>query len=79
MTETSAAVPPTLAPVPTDGVVTLRAHRMSDVQDLVALAHDPGTVARTNVPDPYDHDDALDRIRAAEAGWCDGGTFGWVV
>lgn len=38
MTETSAAVPPTLAPVPTDGVVTLRAHRMSDVQDLVAPA-----------------------------------------
>ena len=41
-------------PVLTDGVVTLRAHRMSDVDDIVAQCVDPDSVRWTTVPTPYD-------------------------
>ncbi|MFL6120609.1 GNAT family N-acetyltransferase [Actinophytocola sp.] len=42
------------APVLSDGVVTLRAHRLSDVDDVVAQCVDPVSIAWTSVPAPYD-------------------------
>lgn len=79
MADLAAPAPPTSAPVLTDGVVTLRAHRASDVDSLVECSRDPETVARTSVPDPYHRGDALGRIRAVQAGWRDGSMFGWVI
>ncbi|MET0189644.1 MAG: GNAT family N-acetyltransferase [Pseudonocardia sediminis] len=70
---------PVAVPTPTDGVVTLRPHRASDADDLVAWARDPETIAWTSVPVPYDRDDALSRIRAAEAGRRDGSAVAWVI
>lgn len=40
------------APV-SDGVVTLRAHRSSDVDEMVTMCRDPETVRYTTVPQPY--------------------------
>ena len=40
-------------PVLTDGVVTLRAHRVSDVDDIVTQCADPDSIRWTTVPTPY--------------------------
>ncbi len=37
-----------------DGVVTLRAHRSSDVDEMVTMCRDPETVRYTTVPQPYE-------------------------
>jgi RimJ/RimL family protein N-acetyltransferase len=51
---------PILLPDPplTDGHVTLRAWRASDVPDIVEMCRDPDVVRFTSVPVPYDADDA---------------------
>lgn len=41
-------------PVLTDGVVTLRAHQLSDVDDIVTQCVDPDSIRWTTVPTPYD-------------------------
>lgn len=41
-------------PVLTDGVVTLRPHALSDVDDVVAQCADPESIRWTTVPVPYD-------------------------
>ncbi|MBW0102323.1 GNAT family N-acetyltransferase [Pseudonocardia sp. KRD291] len=79
MTDLAAPAPPRSVPVLTDGVVTLRAQQMSDADELTALARDPATVSWTSVPTPYRRSDALDRVRAVEAGWCDGSMFCWTI
>jgi len=46
--------PVTDIPVLSDGVFTLRAHQLSDVDDMVAQCVDPDSIAWTSVPVPYD-------------------------
>lgn len=41
-------------PTLTDGVVTLRAHRLSDVDEIVVQCTDPDSIRWTVVPTPYD-------------------------
>jgi ribosomal-protein-alanine N-acetyltransferase len=41
-------------PVLTDGVVTLRAHQLSDVDDIVTQCADPDSIEWTTVPTSYD-------------------------
>ena len=45
---------PPWAPTLTDGVVTLRAHRPADVDDVLAQGRDPVMQRWTTVPVPYD-------------------------
>lgn len=66
-------------PVLTDGVVTLRAHRLDDVTDLVIMADDPEFVRHTTVPAPYTEQDALDRIEHVRAGIADGAGMFWAI
>ena len=44
---------PACVPVLTDGDVTLRAHRESDIDGMVEMARDPGFIRWTSIPDPY--------------------------
>jgi RimJ/RimL family protein N-acetyltransferase len=57
--------PPTL----TDGVVTLRGHRRTDIPAVVRQGQDPDMVRWTRVPIPYATRDAEDYLTAAAAGW----------
>jgi len=57
--------PPTL----TDGVVTLRAHRRTDIPAIVRQGQDADMVRWTRVPVPYAVRDAEDYLTAAAAGW----------
>lgn len=41
-------------PVLTDGVVTLRPHEMSDVDEIIVQCTDPDSIRWTTVPTPYD-------------------------
>src|SRR6266496_3268287 len=43
-----------MTPVLTDGVVTLRAHQVSDVDDIVAQCVDTESIQWTTIPTPYD-------------------------
>jgi ribosomal-protein-alanine N-acetyltransferase len=71
---------PTSAPTLTDGVVTLRAHAVADIDGLVALARDPETVRWTNIPRPYGPADARRWVEeTVPAGWRDGTAMRWVV
>jgi ribosomal-protein-alanine N-acetyltransferase len=45
---------PDMVPVLTDGDVTLRAHRLSDVDEVVVQCVDPESVRWTTVPAPYE-------------------------
>jgi ribosomal-protein-alanine N-acetyltransferase len=57
---------PTLA----DGEVTLRAHRLSDVDQVVEQCVDPESVRWTTVPAPYTRDMAVEFVtKSAEEGW----------
>src|SRR4051794_36196738 len=49
---------PTTAPTLTDGVVTIRAHRLQDVPRIVEQCRDPESVRWTQVPVPYAAADA---------------------
>nr|WP_202422888.1 GNAT family N-acetyltransferase [Gordonia sp. SID5947] len=64
----------------TDGVVTLRAHRSSDITRIVEMATDPEMIRWTTVPAPYGRTDAeqfaLDDI---PRGWSDGTGMGWAI
>jgi RimJ/RimL family protein N-acetyltransferase len=66
-------------PVLTDGVVTLRAHRRSDVDAVVEQCNDPETLRWTTVPRPYRKADALRWLAAVREGWEQGGTRRWAV
>lgn len=68
--------------VPTlvDGEVTLRAHRMSDVDTMVEQCVDEQSIRWTTVPVPFSRDDAVDyATKAVPAGWADDSDFGFAV
>jgi ribosomal-protein-alanine N-acetyltransferase len=67
-------------PVLTDGVVTLRAHRLSDVEDAYEQCIDPLTQEFTTVPVPYTREDALKFIQETQpAGWREETKFGFAI
>lgn len=67
-------------PVLTDGDVTLRAHRSSDVPRIVEQCNDPESLRWTTVPSPYDEGDARDWIGTAiPAAWADDTTYCFAI
>ncbi len=71
---------PRCVPVLSDGVVTLRAHRRSDVDAIVEQTSDPEMVRWTSVPRPYRKADALRRLKAIKEGWeSPTGTRHWAI
>jgi RimJ/RimL family protein N-acetyltransferase len=57
-------------PTLTDGEVTLRAHRLSDVDQVVEQCVDPESVRWTTVPTPYTRDMAVEFVtQSASEGW----------
>ncbi len=57
-------------PTLSDGEVTLRAHRLSDVDQVVEQCVDPESVRWTTVPTPYTRDMAVEFVtKSAEEGW----------
>lgn len=68
-----------LPPVLGDGVVTLRAHRIDDVADMVVMAEDPEFARHTVVPRPYTPQQAVERIEQVRSAMAeDKGTF-WAI
>lgn len=59
-------------PTLTDGVVTLRAHRPSDVDAMVEQGVDPESVEWTRVPVPYAREDAVGYLEVIADGWRSG-------
>ncbi len=67
-------------PVLTDGVVTLRAHRLDDVEALTQMCQDPEFARWTTVPMPYDRTNAERFItEIIAAGWREHTSFGWAI
>jgi RimJ/RimL family protein N-acetyltransferase len=64
---------PTLKPLPSDGVVTLRPWRESDIAAMTAACQDSDIQRWTMVPDNYSKDDARWFVAHANAS-CDAGT-----
>jgi RimJ/RimL family protein N-acetyltransferase len=68
------------APSLTDGTVTLRAHRESDIEGVTEQSQDPTSILWTTVPVPYTSDDGRDFVtRIMPAGWADGTSWGFAV
>lgn len=63
----------------TDGVVTLRAPRADDVDDMLAMAADPDSTRWTTLPQPYGRGDAEGRITSVAASWRDGTAYRWAI
>jgi RimJ/RimL family protein N-acetyltransferase len=70
---------PAEAPELGDGVVVLRAHRRSDVDDLVAMGDDPETVRWTTVPQPYGPAEAQGWLDLVAAGWRKQTMWSWAL
>jgi RimJ/RimL family protein N-acetyltransferase len=72
---------PDVVPVLSDGIVTLRAHRQSDVADIVQQCNDPEMVRFTTVPQPYGVQEAQVFIGTiVPGGWADEhGTRAWAI
>jgi len=75
-----------LVPVLSDGVVTLRALRESDLgtgapgeHSVLAQARDPEMTGWTTVPTPYTERDARFFLGLHGQGWLSGGNRGWAV
>lgn len=66
-------------PTLTDGMVTLRAHRESDVDAMVEQSVDPESVEWTTVPVPYARADAESYLDKIVDGWRWGGRFAFAV
>jgi RimJ/RimL family protein N-acetyltransferase len=67
-------------PVLGDGGVTLRAHRMDDVDAVAEQGRDPQMAAWTTVPHPYGRDDAVDWVGTrVPQGWTDGSNLGFAI
>ena len=66
-------------PTLTDGVVTLRAHRESDVDAMVEQSVDPDSVEWTRVPVPYAREDAVGYLGVLAEGWRSGREFAFAV
>jgi RimJ/RimL family protein N-acetyltransferase len=71
---------PTTAPTLTDGVVTLRAHRVEDLDRIVEQCLDPVSQAWTTVPVPYDRSMAEEfALEVLPGGWTDGSEWAFAV
>lgn len=67
-------------PTLTDGAVTLRAHRISDVDTMVEQCTDPLSIEWTTVPVPFAREDAVTyATEAVPAGWHSGTEYGFAV
>jgi [ribosomal protein S5]-alanine N-acetyltransferase len=79
-TSVSPDVFPDCVPTLVDGEVTLRAHRLSDVDAMLEQCVDPLTIRWTTVPVPFSRDDAVSyATRAVPAGWADGTELGFAM
>jgi len=67
-------------PTLSDGVVTLRAHQLSDVDGMVAQCVDPDSITWTTVPLSYGPDDAvLFATKIMPRGWEEETEFGFAI
>ncbi|HEY7598226.1 MAG TPA: GNAT family N-acetyltransferase [Actinophytocola sp.] len=66
-------------PTLTDGVLTLRAHRESDVDAMVEQSVDPESVEWTRVPVPYSREDAVGYLGVIADGWRSAREFGFAL
>jgi RimJ/RimL family protein N-acetyltransferase len=72
--------PPELAPVLTDGVVTLRAHAHHDVEAVLEQCTDPEMQRWTTAPSGYTRAHALGYVDRAAAAWADpAGLRQWAI
>jgi len=68
------------APHLTDGIVTLREHRESDVDRIVEQSRDPVSIRWTVVPTPYSPDDAKRFVRhMMPGGWATDQEWGFAI
>jgi RimJ/RimL family protein N-acetyltransferase len=70
---------PDIAPLLSDGVVTLRSHRDSDEAAIVEQCQDPESVRWTSAPRPYGAEQARAFVSTASRGWARGGPRAWAV
>lgn len=69
-----------LAPTLTDGVVTLRAHRLDDVDGILEQCTDPESLRWTTVPRGYTRDDATAFVERIHEEWgMAGGNRYWAI
>jgi RimJ/RimL family protein N-acetyltransferase len=67
-------------PVLTDGVVTLRAHTIDDLPQVIAMCQDPRMQRWTTIPVPYERHHAEQFLcEQVPAGWRDGGRWSWAI
>jgi RimJ/RimL family protein N-acetyltransferase len=67
-------------PTLSDGVVTLRAHRSTDIDTLFGQGSDPEMAAWTTVPAPYARQDAVEFVESViPKGWADGSNLGFAI
>ena len=67
-------------PALSDGVVTLRARRLDDVDAMTEMCRDPEFARWTTVPTPYERDDAVRFVtEMTPAGWRDQTDYGWAI
>jgi RimJ/RimL family protein N-acetyltransferase len=66
-------------PILSDGVVTLRAHRPSDVDAMVEQSEDPESIEWTRVPVPYHREDALGYLDIIADGWRSSSEFSFAL
>ncbi|TWE12157.1 GNAT family N-acetyltransferase [Rudaeicoccus suwonensis] len=66
-------------PVLTDGTVTLRAHRDSDIPRIVSNCNDPRTLAWLSLPRPYDETCAREFLATIRQHWCSGKQQFWAL
>ncbi|MEP6632043.1 MAG: GNAT family N-acetyltransferase, partial [Lapillicoccus sp.] len=74
-----APVLPADIPTLTDGVVTLRALTLADLDAVVEQSRDPETARWTFVPEPYTDADGRDFIERSPQEWQDGVRCGWAI
>jgi RimJ/RimL family protein N-acetyltransferase len=70
---------PPRAPTLSDGVVTLRAHAPSDVEDILARCRDAGMQQWTTVPAPYERHHAEAYLAAQDTEWRSGRSLTFAV
>lgn len=67
-------------PTLTDGAITLRAHQLSDVDDIVVQCTDPTSVRWTTVPLSYTRQDAVGYVsELVPSGWLTGREFSFAI
>ncbi|MEQ3550497.1 GNAT family N-acetyltransferase [Pseudonocardia nematodicida] len=70
---------PTVPPELTDGVVTLRGLRDSDVDDIVAVYRDPEMHRWTSLGPDHGEHDAREWLERVATGWREGTGFVWAI